>query len=254
MACCGGSRRCTCTIVAGPGTSVDGGGSTTDPYIISGATCEQMRQCLSAGPGVSYDPATGVIGADAVVTGCGLAGSGTAEDPLAASTATWPFACDISNATGLYCDPDSGQLVAGPPTHTAMQSYYFDQNYSNVPVPAARDQVQARIEAQFTNPDPCRPAFMLVERELEFGLTFPPGSSAEYGFDGPDQMVRHFNTGSTTEVGWHMQVTKVLSGGVAQPGETRTVGFDALAGLGTGGATYTHIQGILRVLFISSYS
>jgi hypothetical protein len=62
-----GSARCTCVVAAGPGVTVDGAGSTTNPYIISAGggpvTCDQVRPCLSAGDGASYDPATGVIGA-----------------------------------------------------------------------------------------------------------------------------------------------------------------------------------------------
>jgi len=220
---CGGGQ-CNCVVVAGSNTTVTGAGSAANPYVVSAA---------------------------APVTGCGLTGAGSAANPLKANTAAWGYACDmLDNAENVYCD-ENGQLRGEPRRHIAMRSFFFGQDYNNVRVPAARDQLQARIESQFTNPDPCRQAFMVVERELEFELTFPPGSGAEYGMDGPDQMVRHFNNSSTTETGWHMQVTKVLSGGVADPGETVTVGFDALAGLGTGGAAYTHIQGILRVLFIS---
>ncbi|MDP4501084.1 hypothetical protein [Nonomuraea turcica] len=55
-------------MTAGPNITVDGDGSTANPYVISGTgggavTCDQVRPCLSAGPGVAYDPATGVISA-----------------------------------------------------------------------------------------------------------------------------------------------------------------------------------------------
>lgn len=65
--CCGNTLRCNCLVTAGPGVTVDGDGSTGAPYVISAeagaVTCDQVRPCLSAGPGATYDPATGVIGA-----------------------------------------------------------------------------------------------------------------------------------------------------------------------------------------------
>lgn len=68
LARCGcGPARCTCIVTAGPGVTVDGTGSTSAPYVISAeaseVTCDQVRPCLSAGPGATYNPATGVIGA-----------------------------------------------------------------------------------------------------------------------------------------------------------------------------------------------
>lgn len=63
---CGGSR-CTCQVTAGPGVTVTGNGSTGAPYVIeatAGAvTCDQVRPCISAGDGASYDPDTGVVAA-----------------------------------------------------------------------------------------------------------------------------------------------------------------------------------------------
>lgn len=61
---CGGSG-CQCVVQAGDGTTVTGTGSTPNPYIVSAnpPTCDQIRPCLSDGPGVVYDPGTGVIGA-----------------------------------------------------------------------------------------------------------------------------------------------------------------------------------------------
>ncbi|WP_433379428.1 hypothetical protein [Streptosporangium sp. CA-115845] len=68
MSRCGcGGGRCECVIVAGDNITVEGDGGTAAPYVISATgaavTCEQVRPCLSVGPGATYDPATGVIGA-----------------------------------------------------------------------------------------------------------------------------------------------------------------------------------------------
>ena len=68
MSRCGcGGGRCECVVVAGDNITVEGDGGTTAPYVISttgaAVTCEQVRPCLSAGPGATYDPATGVVGA-----------------------------------------------------------------------------------------------------------------------------------------------------------------------------------------------
>ncbi|AIV35630.1 hypothetical protein [Streptomyces sp. CCM_MD2014] len=63
---CGGSR-CTCQVTAGPGVTVTGNGSAGAPYVIESeagtVTCDQVRPCISAGDGASYDPATGVVAA-----------------------------------------------------------------------------------------------------------------------------------------------------------------------------------------------
>jgi hypothetical protein len=122
MASCCGAKSCACTVTAGPGITVDGNGSPTNPYIVSagaagqtalqatdtptvdttvsgtgtaadpfqvsaavrldptppgGGTnlvqagpdglfleCEQVRGCITAGDGITYDPATGEIAAD----------------------------------------------------------------------------------------------------------------------------------------------------------------------------------------------
>ncbi|MFI9591210.1 hypothetical protein [Nonomuraea sp. NPDC052265] len=55
-------------MVAGSNITVDGNGGSATPYVISatGAAvdCDDVRPCLSAGPGATYDPVTGVIAAE----------------------------------------------------------------------------------------------------------------------------------------------------------------------------------------------
>jgi hypothetical protein len=275
---CGGSR-CTCRVTAGPGVTVTGNGSSSAPYVIGATgggttTCDQVRPCLSAGEGVAYDPATGVVAVrpsadagnvlevgtdggllvpapDALSTGCGLTGDGSAAAPLAVASGAWPYACDITAQGGVIaCGPD-GVLRGEPRSHAQFFSQFYDEDFADVPVPAGSNVLVRRVEFPFTNPDPCNPSQVVVFEELEVELTLPPGGGAEYGFDGPDEMIYYRNTGTSTATGLHFQVTKVRGGGIIQPGATVTLGFDVLMGRGTAGATYTHIQGIVRALFIT---
>ncbi|MEH0579143.1 hypothetical protein QBA54_32750 [Streptomyces sp. B21-108] len=103
-------------------------------------TCDQVRRCLSAGPGVAYDPATGVIGADVsdtpgnnlvidenglfvpagaatVTTGCGVLGDGSASSPVRANTAALP-GCPEAALQPVYCRSD-GTLATVPEKQTA---------------------------------------------------------------------------------------------------------------------------------------
>ncbi|MFE3378704.1 hypothetical protein [Streptomyces anulatus] len=100
MSCCD-DRSCDCIVTAGPGVTVDGDGSTTDPYVIGS-------------PGGAAEP---------LAIGCGLQGEGTAAVPLAAYPIAGerPWAddwdCDAAATSTLRCDPSSGALWT-PPEHT----------------------------------------------------------------------------------------------------------------------------------------
>lgn len=64
MARCGcGGGTCNCLVVAGSGIAVDGSGTVANPFVVStGATdCEAVRPCISAGNGLAYNPASGVM-------------------------------------------------------------------------------------------------------------------------------------------------------------------------------------------------
>lgn len=279
-------------------TTVTGTGAAGDPYEVSAAVildpappggganlvqagadglyveCADVRGCLSAGDGIGYDPATGVIAArpsadpgntlaiggdggllvpsaSALTTGCGLTGDGTAGAPLAPAVGAWPYACDPEDNGGLIVCGSDGVLRGEPRSRAQFWSQFYDQDFANVAVPAAANTFVTRVEFPFTNPDPSREAQVMISQELEVTLNLPAGAQAEYGFGGPDEMVLYRNTGTTAANGLHWQVTKTLGGGIAPPGATVTLGFDVLMGRGTGGATYTHIQGILRALFVT---
>lgn len=140
MARCGcGGGLCNCSFVAGPGITIEGTGSTANPAVIStDIGCEQVRPCLSAGDGIAYDPATGVIeanvsgqagnnlavqpdgslfvptGAATVTTGCGLVGDGSGSAPLTVDTGTWPHAVPVETYGGVVACDGTGELRSEP--------------------------------------------------------------------------------------------------------------------------------------------
>lgn len=64
MARCGcGGGACTCYLAVGDGLSLSGSGSIANPYLIGldDIDCAQVRPCISAGDGLSYNSATGVM-------------------------------------------------------------------------------------------------------------------------------------------------------------------------------------------------
>jgi hypothetical protein len=297
---CGGGA-CNCVILPGPGISVQGAGSTDNPYIVGadvsdapgnaltldpgglyvppggGGTvdCAQVRPCLSAGPGITYDPATGVFAADVsdaagntltvgadglyapaseLVAGCGLTGAGTTEDPLIADTGPWPYACDIATNGGVVaCDPATGRLYGEPRARTDYSNHFDVRFYPSVPVPTGNDLITPAdtFSVTVTNPDPCRSARLFVAREVDVYFTLPPGSSAAYGQDG-EEMWLTFNNGNTTLIDSHLQSSRWLQYQATVPaGGSVTITGDVRIGKGTGGAVYTQIQNIFRAFFIT---
>lgn len=278
MARCGCGGDCGCSLVSGDGVVVTGSGSTANPWKPNAAIadCADVRACLSANQGAAFDATTGMIsvclspnagqaitrdvngclyvgaGASTVTAGCGLTGNGAPATPLTADTSAWPYACDIATQGGVVsCDPATGRLWSEPRSHSMMQSVFFDQTY-NLPVPATATQSNLiqTVTGSFTNPDPCRTAIVISMQEMEFFLTLPANARAEYGFDA-DNMVQHTNRGATTETDFHVQVSKVINRGVIAAGATANYSFGAYLGLGTSGATYTQLNGILRILMIT---
>ncbi|MGV2914531.1 hypothetical protein [Streptomyces alfalfae] len=366
---CGGSR-CTCQVVAGPGVTVTGNGSSGAPYTISAGagavTCDQVRPCLSAGPGATYDPATGVIGADptlvqagdnvtvtgagtaanpyvvaaepvscddvrpclsagpgvdydpatgvigadptvvqagtnttvtgtgtaadpyvvssaggggvstvveggdrvtvsgagtladpyvvaadAPVAGCGLTGDGSAGAPLEVATAAWPYACaPEDNGTAVVCDAD-GVLRGEPRSSVYWDQFSESRDYANLTVPAGFDVVADTFTFEVTNPDPCRPVMVVVEREADVDFDLPVGGGAAAGQD-TDETSYLRNTGTTAMVDQHVQSTKLFRHTAAlAPGATATINFPVTIGRGVGGATYNRIQVFIRALMIT---
>lgn len=277
MARCGcGGGQCNCVIVAGENTTVDGTGSVANPYVVSAVIgCEDVRPCISAGPGATYDQATGIVSADlseqpgnnlaiapdgglfvptgaaTVTAGCGLTGDGSGGAPLTVSTGTWPYPCPPENSGGVVVCDANGQLRSEPRGRVTMTSHFEDRQYPDIVVPAGSDQLADHFEAQFTNPDPCRAALAVVVREADVYFDLPAGAGAASGYEA-DETYYLRNTGSSAMVDVHTQSTKVLPNNVqAPPGGTLTIGFDVRVGRGSGGATYSRIQVVIRCLFIS---
>jgi hypothetical protein len=224
--CCGGDKRCRCTVIAGPNTTVTGGGSTGNPYIIS---------------------------VDPPVTACGLSGDGTTASPLTANVAAWPFACAIGDSSsGVYCDPDSGELRADPRYWSDFEGEQATTSYlaAPIPVPAVQTVIET-VSIDITNPDPCRRGLGLLFREVDLDFELPLNSGAMAGIDG-DDMVYLGNTGNRRIFATHAQTNKITSFTLA-PGETRTITMNVEAGRGSGGATITRVQKSLRAYVWSNH-
>ncbi|MDQ1018966.1 hypothetical protein [Streptomyces afghaniensis] len=237
--------------------------------------CADVRTCLTAGTGIDYDPATGEISAEpgtpTVVqagtgvtvtgtgsavdpyevsatppeTGCGLEGDGSAGAPLAAAVAAWPYPCDVTaNAGGVYCD-SGGVLRSEPRGRVTFQQDQQVLDFADVAVPAALDTQVATHTITVNNPDPCRPAFVLMEGEVDADFNLPAGAGAALGI-ATDELSYLRNSGSTAILDTHVQGTKVVNGGTIAPGGSLPFTLVISMGRGSGGATYNRLQSWLR--------
>jgi hypothetical protein len=233
------------------------------------AECADVRGCFSAGDGIDYDPATGEIAADlstdagnavvfgsdgglyapaasaaALETACGLTGDGSSADPLAAAVGAWGYACDVDTYAGqVYCDT-SGQLRSEPRGRATYTQDSVNQSYPATVVPTGFDNVIETRTLSITNPDPCRPAFVVCEVEVDVDFDLAPGAAAAAGIT-TDEMQYFHNTGSATQQDVHCQVTKVYNRTIA-PGGTLIEPLAITMGRGAGGATYNRIQSFMR--------
>lgn len=244
--------------------------------------CADVRPCLTAGVGIDYDQATGTIAAEGTAveagpgvtvtgtgtaadpyevsavppdTGCGLTGDGSAGTPLAASVVAWPYPCDVdTEAGGVYCD-STGALRSEP---RATAIYVTDQqvlDVADLPVPAPQDTEVATHTLVIENPDPCRPAFVIVEAEVDADFNLPAGAGAGLGI-ATDEMSYLRNSGTTTILDTHIQSTKVVSptpnvGTQIPPGGSLNYVLSIRMGRGSGGATYNRVQSFLRAFIFN---
>ncbi|MEU0181393.1 hypothetical protein ABZ312_09410 [Streptomyces sp. NPDC006207] len=238
--------------------------------------CADVRGCISADGGAAYDPATGIITADlsadagnqlvlgtdggllvppaaepTVDTACGLTGDGSTAAPLAVATAAWPYPCDVDALGGVISCGTDGVLRGEPRTQVSFFNFTESRNYADLTVPAGFDNVVDTFSTTFTNPDTCRPAMLVVERELDVDFNLPAGAGAAYGQD-TDEVYYTRNTGTSTINDAHVQTTKLfLHTTNVPPGGSATVNFPVTLGRGSAGATYNRIQVFLRGLMIS---
>lgn len=233
--------------------------------------CADVRGCISAGDGLAYDPATGemaarpstdagngvAIGTDgglyapaaggaAVTAACGLTGDGTAADPLTAATGAWGFPCDLDTYAGqVYCD-SAGQLRSEPRGQVTYEQDAANVSYP-VPleVPMTTDAVMESRPFTVVNPDPCRPATVLIELLVDADLNLPPGGGAQYGFNG-DDVVYLRNNGTTALNKVHSQSTRIHRLDLP-PGGSSVEQFDITAGdASIAGVTISRIQTAAR--------
>ncbi|WP_406321881.1 hypothetical protein [Streptomyces sp. NBC_00519] len=277
MARCGcGGGLCNCSVVAGDNVTISGSGSAANPYVVSSEVpCETVRACLSAGDGIDFDQSTGVISADlsdqagnniafgpdgglfvptgaaTVSVGCGLTGDGSGSAPVTANTGDWPYPCSVDTLGGVVACDSNGVLRSEPRGKVSYRSFTENREYNNLTVPSAQNTRVATFTAQFTNPDTCRPALVLTERELDVSFNLPAGAAAAYDQD-TDEMYYLKNTGSSSMTSVHTQTTKLLQQSASlAPGATLTVNFNVTLGRGAGGARYNRIQVAIRALMIS---
>lgn len=263
-------------LIPGTNTSVSGSGSAANPYVIDAEVpCEDVRQCVSAGDGLSYDPATGVIeakpspaagnnlvvgpdglyvptGSATVTVGCGLTGDGSGSAPVTANTGEWPYPCDVdTSAGGVYCDT-TGVLRGAPPVRTAFFGQSFSRSYTGGAAVSASDPLPdvETVSVTVTNPDPCRPCRVLVARMADVDFTLPPGARAAFGING-DNVGEYHNSGTGTMSAIHNQAVRLGNGGTLEPGASTTYSTIVQVGRGQGGATYTRIQADIQVWVFS---
>lgn len=273
MADCCGARRCTCTLVAGPGIEIDGGGGASNPYVISAPDAGGEPTVIQAGDtdtvdttvtgtGTAADPV--IVSADVRLdesppgggsnliqtgpdglfveldTGCGLTGDGSSAEPLAAAVAAWPYACDVDTYAGrTYCD-SSGEIRSEPLPRAEYQGTASNLSYPATPVPTTPEEEIEVRPFTITNPDACRPAFVILEQELDVDFDLPPGGGAMAAI-ADDDMYYDANTGLSTIRKAHVQVCKVLNRTIP-PGGSLSLPFSVRMGRGSGGATFDRIQ------------
>lgn len=271
---CGGGR-CKCTLIAGKNITISGTGSDANGYKINSVvSCEDVRGCLSAGPGIDLDPSTGAISADlseqagnnitigpdggllvptaggTVLTGCGLTGDGSASSPVTAATGVWPYECSPDTAGGVIVCGTDGILRGEPRPVASFTTFSEERTYPDVPIDEGSVVVVDNYSGTVTNPSPCREAMVLAEQEVDVWLVLPAGAGAATGFDG-DETFYTRNTGTSTMTGVHTQSTKFLSRGTLAPGATVAVSYGAAVGRGSGGAYFYRINYVLRVFLLA---
>ncbi|MGW0086554.1 hypothetical protein [Streptomyces sp. NPDC003393] len=248
-------------------TTVSGTGAAGDPYVVEAdvivapepngleATANGLLVAPSADAGNQL-----TMGADGrlfvppdapLETECGLTGDGTAAAPLAASVVAWPYTdCDVdSYAGGVYCD-STGALRSEPRATATSVEQPIEMTYPDLPVPTGSTTVVENRPFSVTNPDPCRPAFVLYEAELDVDFTLPPNSAAAYAIAGDDMWrVENKSTQQVNDI--HVQTTKVYAR-VIPPGATVAEPFPIALGRNyNNNATYSRIQTFHRAFIFN---
>lgn len=178
-----------------------------------------------------------------IVSGpCGVQGLGTAASPLTAKVGVWAWPCADTEGEEVYCRASDGRLIVDPPTLTFHDQAFTTSTFANLAVPAgAAALVIASATVNITNPSTCRSAMTMFELEVDIDFNLPAAAAAVAQLNG-DAMVRHQNTGGTTQTQVHVQGSKVVPGADLVPGGVAVGVTDGGVSNGAGGATYSRAQ------------
>jgi hypothetical protein len=199
------------------------------------STCPGNALTLGPDDGLCVQPA-------AITTGCGISGVGSVADPLKANVGTWNFPCaELTFGSAISCGSD-GKLRGEPKakTYTAFDTIF--RNYANLAVPAGAALVTMdTFDFSHVNPDTCRAMKAVVTYDMDVYINLDPGTSAEFGLNN-NAMWFFTNSGTTTIVGNHWQVSEVFDLGGVGPGGTLNHTATVSGARGTAGSVYNQIQ------------
>ncbi|MEU0059080.1 hypothetical protein [Streptomyces sp. NPDC006334] len=230
--------------------------------------CAQVRTCISPGPGINYDPATGVVAADVsntpgnnltidsgglfvptgaatVSVGCGLSGDGSASTPVAVNADAWGFTCPEANARPVYCLSD-GSLATDPAYKGACFGLFGGTAYPDVAVPAAAAQTIESHSLQLTNPDPCRNMLALVILMADVDFRIPPNGSAAFRINNDRQFL--YRHSGSNDIGNFSEQHEIFLCQTIPAGGSVNATITIAVGEGSGGATYDAISWGIRAI------
>jgi hypothetical protein len=278
---CGGS--CGCNLEAGPNVTVGGTGAPANPWIVSALTnCPEVRNCITQGEGIDYDPGTGVVavcispdvgnnlaldandclyvptGAATVTAGCGITGDGSGGDPVRANVGVWPYPCDVGTfGSTISCESEAGLLKGAPTGLATLVSTAFTRDYAATLFNTGTSTVEAdTFMVPLLNPDTCRPSRVIIMRDVKFRTTLPGTgttgpSTAGYSM-ALEETVRTGNTGPTTLTNMKYQTSRMFNFGTLAAGAASSYTLSVGTLFGSGGATYNRIEVDIRVIYIST--
>ena len=114
---CAATDACNCAVSAGSGVTVSGSGTPGNPYVVSVDTidCDQVRPCISAGQGASYNPVSGIVAAR-LSPGVGNQIEFAPDGGLYVDTDCTTVRGCLSEGNGIDYDPLTGTIAARPST------------------------------------------------------------------------------------------------------------------------------------------
>ncbi|MFJ5037926.1 hypothetical protein [Streptomyces parvulus] len=148
MARCGCTavETCNCTVQAGNGVTVSGNGSAANPYVVAidAIDCAQVRPCISAGRGATYNSTSGVVQART----SNDAGNNLvfgADNGLYVTTNCAQVRACLSEGPGIDYDPATGIIRARPSTDSGNNLIFGGDGGLYVPTGAATVQTDCGI-------------------------------------------------------------------------------------------------------------